>query len=218
VDGAIILAHNISDAIALEAAKQSFPLVVLDRRIDHEYIFQVEVDNTAGAKQATEFLITRGHRQIAYISGPPNARDNKLRYQGFRQALEDYHLSPYPKWEIASDFTREGGYRAVKLLIAQRDLPQAVFFANDEMAIGGLQAFRENQIQVPEDISIIGFDDIQLSEYLSPPLTTVRQPKYEAGSLASHLIFRLLDGEQVDHHYKLMTDIVERKSVRTSRV
>ncbi|UOQ44001.1 LacI family transcriptional regulator [Halobacillus salinarum] len=214
VDGAIILAHNISDEIALEAAKHNFPIVVLDRHLESESIYQVEVDNVHGGYLATEYLIKRGHKEIAYVSGPSNSHDNILRFQGYMEALEDNHIPYQPKWKIVSDFTRSGGYRATKLLIAQNDLPEAIFYANDEMAIGGMQAFKEKGIQVPDDISMIGFDDIQLAEYVHPPLTTIQQPKYEAGSLAVHLIFQVLGGEKINHHYKLTTDLIERKSVR----
>ncbi|MGM7702746.1 LacI family DNA-binding transcriptional regulator [Pseudalkalibacillus sp. Hm43] len=213
VDGVIILAHNISDETILESAREGFPIVVLDRKLDDEHILQVEVDNWQGGFIATEHLIKQGHRKVAYISGPNNSHDNDLRFNGYKAALEKYDLPYIPKWKISGDFTRESGYKATKMLIAQNDLPEGVFYANDEMAIGGIQAFNEKGIEIPGDISIVGFDDIQLSEFVSPPLTTIRQPKYEAGALAVHLIFQKLSKEQVEPYYKLTTELVERKSV-----
>ncbi|MCA0986952.1 LacI family DNA-binding transcriptional regulator [Guptibacillus algicola] len=213
VDGAIILAQNITDEIIIESAREGFPIVVLDRNIDNEHIIQVEVDNMQGGYLATEHLIKMGHKEIAYISGPYNSHDNEMRFDGFQHALSEHDIRYQSRWKFAGDFTREGGYRATKMLIAQGNLPTAVFFANDEMALGGLQAFNENKISVPEDISIIGYDDIQLSEYISPSLTTIRQPKYEAGALAVHLIFQQLLLEKVERYYKLPTELVERKSV-----
>jgi len=214
VDGAIILAHNINDEIIRESARAEFPIIVLDRNIEGDFIYQVHVDNQHGGYLATSHLINQGFKDIAYISGPINSHDNKMRYDGYLKALEQHGIRPQSKWKVSGDFTREGGYRATKLLIAQQDLPEAIFYANDEMAIGGLQAFVEKQIKVPSDISIIGFDDIQLSEYINPPLTTIRQPKYEVGALAVHLIFQLLSMEKVDQHYKLSTELVKRASVR----
>ncbi|WP_430790620.1 LacI family DNA-binding transcriptional regulator [Virgibacillus flavescens] len=214
VDGVIILAHNISDEITLESAREGFPLVVLDRKLKNEYVVHVEVDNLQGGYTATDYLIKKGHKQIAYISGPLNSHDNELRFEGFSNALKDNGLTYQSKWRLSGDFTREGGYRATKMLIAQRDIPEAIFYANDEMAIGGMQAFYEKGIRVPDDISIIGFDDIQLSEYVTPSLTTMKQPKYEAGALSMHLIFQMLSGEKVNHNYKLATELVERKSVK----
>ncbi|MEL3974326.1 LacI family DNA-binding transcriptional regulator [Rossellomorea oryzaecorticis] len=214
VDGVIILAHNIDDETILESSREGFPIVVLDRSIQSEHVVQIEVDNEHGAFMATEHLIEKGSREIAYVSGPYNSHDNELRFKGYRAALLKHGIEYRPKWKVSGGFTREGGYQATKMIIAQKDVPQAIFYANDEMAIGGIQALNEKKISVPDDISIIGFDDIQLSEYVSPPLTTMRQPKYEAGALAVHLIFQVLSKEKVDQSYKLTTELIERKSVK----
>ncbi|MFC7321693.1 LacI family DNA-binding transcriptional regulator [Halobacillus campisalis] len=214
VDGAIVLAHNISADLINSSARKDFPIIVLDRDVDNPNVVHVEVDNRKGAYEATEYMIQKGHSSIAYVSGPMNSHDNEERFQGYLSALEHNNLSYQSRWKISGDFTREGGYRATKMLLAQQNMPEAVFYANDEMAIGGLQAFSEKKVRVPEDISMVGFDDIQLSEYVQPPLTTVRQPKYEAGALAVHLIFQMLDGEDVDRTYNLGTEFVERLSVK----
>ncbi|MDG5472680.1 LacI family DNA-binding transcriptional regulator [Jeotgalibacillus sp. ET6] len=214
VDAAIILAHNISDEVIAESARKGFPIIVLDRHVNVDHVVQVEVDNFHGGYVATEHLIQQGSKEIAFISGPVGSHDSERRYNGYITALNEHHLEPKPKWRMHGDFTREGGYRATKMLIAQGTLPDAVFFANDEMAIGGMQAFKENKIHIPKDISIIGFDDIQLSEFMSPPLTTIKQPKYEAGALAMHLILQQLTGAEVNEYYKLSTELVVRKSVK----
>ncbi|WP_100009999.1 LacI family DNA-binding transcriptional regulator [Lentibacillus sediminis] len=214
VDGAIILAHNISDEITLESARKDFPLVVLDRTLENEFVYHVEADNVQGAYTATEHLIQHGHEDIAYVSGPAISHDSIRRFQGYQDALKAHGIPYQSKWKFSGDFTKKGGYRATKLMIAQRDLPEGIFYANDEMAIGGLQAFQENGIDVPGDISIIGYDDIELAEYVNPPLTTIKQPKYDTGALSVHLIFQLLAGEKVNHHYKLPTELVTRQSVK----
>jgi LacI family transcriptional regulator len=214
VDGAIVLANNISDEIIVESARERFPIVLLDRHLDGDFVINVEVDNYHGGFLATEYLIKNGHREIAYISGPPDSRDSDLRFEGYKKALRDNGLSYQSKWNISGDFTREGGYHATKMLIMQGNLPSAIFYANDEMAIGGLQVFEENGIKVPDEISVIGFDDIQLAQYVNPPLTTIRQPKYEMGALAVHLMFQVLNGQEVEKNYKLSTELVERQSVK----
>lgn len=216
VDGAIILAHNISDDIILDSAREGFPIVVLDRKIEHPFVYQVAVDNIHGGYLATEHLIEKGHREIAFVSGPINSQDNTMRFEGYQKALRHHEIPFQSKWKVHGEFTREGGYSATKMLIAQRDIPQAIFYANDEMAVGGLQAFKENKISVPNDISIIGYDDIQLSEYVNPPLTTIRQPKYEVGALAVHVVFQALAKEKVEQSYKLSTELIERYSVKQS--
>ncbi|QHE53693.1 LacI family DNA-binding transcriptional regulator [Pontibacillus sp. HMF3514] len=214
VDGAIVLAHNVSDDIIQSSANADFPVVVLDRHLDNPHILHVEVDNYQGGRIATEHLIEKGHKSIAFISGPKNSHDSDMRYKGYRDALEKHNLTFQSRFKFTGDFQRESGYRSTKMLIAQQNLPDAIFYANDEMAIGGLKAFADNGIRVPEDISIIGFDDIQISEYLNPPLTTIRQPKYEVGALSAHMIFQLFTGEDVEKHYSLVTELVERESVK----
>ncbi len=213
VDGAIVLAQNISTEVIKASARKDFPIVVLDRSVDHPFVIHVEVNNRQGGYEATEYLINKGHQSVGYVSGPRNSHDNEERFQGYLTALKEHGLTYQSRLKISGDFTREGGYRATKMLVAQQDLPDAIFYANDEMAIGGLQAFTEKKICIPEDVSVIGFDDIQLSEYVNPPLTTVKQPKYEAGALAVHLIFQMLAGEKVEQTYNLPTEFVERQSV-----
>jgi len=212
VDGAIVSAHNLQDATILESARKGFPIIVLDRYLEHDHIYNVLVDNEQGGYSATELLIKNGCKKIAYISGPTNSYDHKLRYKGYMRALDDYGLEYYSKLNINGKFTIDGGYTATKLLIAQRNLPDAIFYANDEMAVGAIRAFKEADIKVPEAISVVGFDDIYLAEHVDPPLTTVRQPKYEVGALAAHLILQLLDGQNIDHVYTLPTELIVRKS------
>lgn len=215
VDGAIILANNVSTQLIEESAREDFPIIVLDRDVQNPFAIHVKVDNRHGAYQATEHLIENGHRSIGYISGPHDSHDNEERFKGFSDALKNYEIPFQSRFKISGNFTRDGGYRATKMLIAQQQLPDALFYANDEMAIGGLQAFSEKGIAIPDDVSIVGFDDIQLSEYVNPPLTTVKQPKYEAGALAVHTIFQMLAGEKVDKSFELSTEFVKRSSVRS---
>ncbi|MBM7552135.1 LacI family DNA-binding transcriptional regulator [Thalassobacillus pellis] len=214
VDGAIVLANNITTDVIKASARKDFPIVVLDRKVDSPYVIHAEVNNYKGGYDAASYMLEKGHRSIAYVSGPLDSHDNEERFKGYRQALTDFDVTYQSRWKLTGNFTREGGYRATKTLIAQQNLPDGIFYANDEMALGGLQAFQEKNIRVPEDISIIGFDDIQISSYVQPPLTTIRQPKYEAGSLAVHLIFQMLAGEEVEKTYKLATDFIERQSVK----
>ncbi|HET7616372.1 MAG TPA: LacI family DNA-binding transcriptional regulator [Bacillales bacterium] len=218
VDGVVVFAHTINDDTVLESAREGFPIVVLDRYIEHDAVINISVDNVQGGFLATEHLIQLGHKDIAFISGPMDSDDNLERHKGFKQALQRFRLQEHSKWNIFGNFTQEGGYKAIKMLIMQGDLPTAIFFANDEMAIGGLKAFKEKGIRIPEDISVIGFDDILLSQYMTPPLTTIRQPEYDVGALAAHLIFRVLNGEDTNHCYKFATELVVRETTGPARV
>lgn len=214
VDGVIISAHNVYDKTILNAARKGFPIVVLDRHLVNDHVYNVLVDNERGGYLATELMIKNGSTRIAYVSGPTDSYDHKLRRQGYLRALSDYNLEAPSTVNVNGRFTIDGGYKATKMLIAQRNLPDAIFYTNDEMAVGGIKAFQEAGIRVPEDISIAGFDDILLAEFMNPPLTTVRQPKYEAGALATQLILQLLDGQKLDHEFMLPVELVVRKSCR----
>ncbi|MNC18924.1 HTH-type transcriptional repressor PurR [compost metagenome] len=208
-----MLAHNITDEILQAAGSLRFPIVVMDRLIAGEGLINVVVDGELGGYSATRYLIEKGHEHIAYISGPANSYDNALRYKGFQRAMQEAGLEEKTKWKLSGGFIREGGYKSTKMMLMQGELPTAVFYANDEMAVGGMKALEEGGISVPDDISVIGFDDIQLAEYIQPPLTTIRQPMYESGSLAGHLLFQMLNGDTVNDFYKLKIELVERKSV-----
>ncbi|MCM3261452.1 LacI family transcriptional regulator [Paenibacillus lautus] len=217
-DGAIILAPNIRDEVLIETSGPQFPIVVMDRPLCSEFLVNVLVDGEQGGYTATRYLLENGHRHVAYISGSSDSYDNHLRYQGYLRALAEAGLEEQSKWRLSGNFVREGGYNATKMMIMQGSLPTAVFYGNDEMAIGGLKAFEESGISVPDDVSVIGFDDIQLAEYVNPPLTTIRQPKSEAGSLAAHLLFQILGGESVKQSYMLTTEMIERASAGKSKV
>ncbi|WP_410771369.1 LacI family DNA-binding transcriptional regulator [Fontibacillus sp. BL9] len=215
VDGAIVLAQNISDEILLNAAGTGFPIIAMDRLTTGEGLISVVVDGELGGYKATRYLIDKGHRSIAYISGPANSYDNSVRYQGYLRAMHEAGLEEKAKWRLTGNFVRDGGYKATKMMLMQGEIPSAVFYGNDEMAIGGIKAMEEDGFSVPGDISVIGFDDIQLAEYVQTPLTTIRQPMYDSGSLAGHLLFQLLNNEQVNDSYKLKVELIERQSVKT---
>jgi Transcriptional regulators len=214
VDGAIVLAHNISEEIILQSARKEFPIILLDRQVDSEFVVSIEVDNEQGCRMAAEYLIEQGHRDIAFISGNAISSLHVQRARGYESALRKHGLDGKSRLHQFGMFNQENGYSMTKMLIAQGNLPTAIMYANDEMAIGGLKAFREYGIKVPSDVSIVGFDDIELAQYVRPALTTVMQPKYERGALAAHLIFQILEGQETQNYYKLPTQLVLRDSVQ----
>ncbi|WP_312884305.1 substrate-binding domain-containing protein [Paenibacillus xylanilyticus] len=202
IDGAIVIAQNIQNKLLLEAAESGFPIVVMDRELNNDHIVNVLIDDEQGGYVATRYLLDKGHRTIAYINGTFSSDCNLLRYQGYLRALHEAGVEERKEWRLSGHFTKEGGYQAAKFLI-ENELPSAVFFASDEMAISGLEAFREHHISVPEQVSVVGFDNIHLSHYVYPPLTTFRQPKTDAGQLAGHVLIQMLKGETVDSSYIL---------------
>ncbi|MBD2871642.1 LacI family DNA-binding transcriptional regulator [Paenibacillus arenilitoris] len=214
VDGAIVLAYNIGEDILNQSARKGFPIILLDRTADNDYVVSIEVDNEEGCFMAAEYLIEQGHRDIAYIGGKALDRLDFKRVEGYKNALRKHGLEERGQLHQFGYFNRDNGYSMTKMLIAQGNLPTGVMYANDEMAIGGLKAFKEHGIDVPADVSVIGFDDIELARYVRPALTTIMQPKYERGALAAHLLFQALEGKAVERYYKFPTQLVVRDSVQ----
>lgn len=211
-DGAIVLDQNIEIDLLRETARGGCPIVVLDRFVEGDFIMNVSADNFQGGFLAAEHLIQLGHREIAWIGGPVNSLNNQQRKEGFLHALKQYGLPEQQKWMMIGNFTQEGGYHATKLLLMHDQRPSAIFYANDEMALGGYKAIREAGLDIPQDFSVVGFDDILVAEHIQPALTTIRQPKYEIGTMAAHLIFQALNGEYVKNNYKLDIELVRRDS------
>jgi LacI family transcriptional regulator len=214
-DGVIVLAHMLKDETIRRSEREGFPIVLLDRELASSHILNILVDNEDGGFRAAKHLLDMGHRKIGFVSGNSSSHDNLLRFRGFKRCLDQHNVELPGKWHIASNFTEDGGYHSTKMLIMQGDLPTALFYANDEMALGGMKAFAEAGIRIPEDISMIGFDNIMLSGYTNPPLTTIHQPKYEMGALAAHLVFQVLQGDAIEKkNYTLETTLIERATCK----
>lgn len=222
VDGAIILSPNIPDKLLERVAGPQFPIVVMDRELKHEHIYNVLLDNINGAYLASKYLIDLGHRKIAYISGPMISYDNIKRLEGYKKALDDHNIGFDPSLIVQGRFTEEGGYGAMKLLMfnsKQNNINiEAVFCANDEMAIGAINALSAEGIRVPEDISIIGHDDIRLASYIKPSLTTIRHQQYEWGTMAANLVFQGLKEGSKGGNMILPAKLIERESCKRVNV
>ncbi|WP_018133516.1 LacI family DNA-binding transcriptional regulator [Effusibacillus pohliae] len=211
-DGVIILASNIDENLISDAARKDMPVVLLDKRIEAEYVLNIQVDNEGGAYKAVEHLVSLGRNEIAYLSGPSNSFDNSKRFEGYKKALRDHGIPFSGHLLYQGNFTKEGGNHAAKLMLLQNRLPEAIFAANDEMAIGAMEVLKQAGINIGQEIAIVGFDDIQLAEYVQPPLTTIRQPMREMGSLAAQQIFRALNGDFSSNFILLETELIIRES------
>jgi LacI family transcriptional regulator, repressor for deo operon, udp, cdd, tsx, nupC, and nupG len=153
----------------------------------------VQIDNLKAAALAVEHLLKLGHARIAKITGPAGNPLSRDRLNGYKSALKDAKLAFNPKLVVDGDFTVSSGYEAMKNLLKQTPKPTAVFCSNDEMAIGALKAIKEKGLRVPEDISVVGFDNLRFAEYCSPALTTIAQPNVQIGEVAMQLMMDLLD-------------------------
>ena len=172
--------------------EQGFPIVMIDDQGKPTSIPWVGADNRSGGYTATRYLLQQGHRRIAHIQGPLKYLVSQERYQGYCEALREAGIPLDPALVMEGDFMPSGGRTCASKLLALADRPTAIFAASDQMAYGVLAAAEEYGLQVPEDLSLIGFDDIPLSAHTRPALTTIRQPFYEMGQRAIALLLSLL--------------------------
>ncbi len=176
-------------------------------------IISVGSTNFAGGLAATQHLLDLGHSRIAYVGGTPSAACNQARLQGFRGAMESARVRVPKNYVQSGHFMYEDGLVAGAALLDLPQPPTAVFAANDEMALGVLEAARTRGIRVPQELSVLGFDDTEVARVASPPLTTIAQPLRRMGSVALRTALRLGAGDHVDsHHVELATDLVVRES------
>jgi LacI family transcriptional regulator len=194
VDGIIVLTGRLSDQ-ALRSQAKALPVVVTGRRLKAPGLLALDFDNFEGGRLATQHLLGLGHRRIAFIAGDPKHPDANERQRGYRAALEEAGVGFNPALVLPGQFQEEDGLRAVEHLLSSRTPFTAIFAANDQMAFGAALALHRRAMHVPNDISLVGFDDLPSAQYAIPPLSTVHQPVYEVGRLAASAMLQLLVGE-----------------------
>jgi LacI family transcriptional regulator len=197
VDGIIVLTGRLSDH-ALRTCAKALPVVVTGRTLKAGGLFALNFDNLGGARLAIEHLLALGHKRIACITGDQAHPDAVERLLGYRQALERARIAYDPGLVEAGQFHEQSGYVAMEHLLDRRQRFSAVFACNDQMAFGATLALHRRGLRVPEDYSMVGFDDLGSATYAIPPLTTVHQPGYELGRLAAQAMLRLLAGHKPD--------------------
>jgi LacI family transcriptional regulator len=201
VDGAIVTFFYLGAEHLRPLIEQNIPVVFLRGRPRAEedlIIDRIYVDNVAMAKTAASYLIEKGHTRIGMIAGLEGTPPRQHRIQGFCEALEEHQL---PLDEILiqdGDFTETGGYQGMKKLLSIKPLPTAVFAANDLMALGAMLAIRETSLRIPEDIALVGLDDIPAAKLVHPPLTTITQMQESIGRTAAEMIFERIEGTAPD--------------------
>ncbi len=215
VDGLIVLAGRLPDG-ELQRYAQTVPMVVIGRELRGPQLFSFGFDNRAGALLATRHLVEQGHRDIAMITGDPGHEDSAERLAGYRQALEQAGIRPDPALLAQGDYTEAGGLRAVHALLDAGRRFSAVFAANDQTALGAALGLYRRGLRVPEDISLVGFDDLALAEFAIPPLSTVRLSVHEVGRQAAAAMLDLLRG-QAPRVRLPAPKLVRRESVRRLR-
>ncbi len=190
VDGLIVAAVGLEDSHLKKFEKNKIALVGVDRCFADLDVDTVSVDNVRGAYLAVQHLIREGHRRIALIQGLPGTQVNHGRLQGYKQALREAHIPLEEKLIVGDDFRTYNGYLETKLLLKLDDAPTAIFTASDLIALGALEALKEEGRRIPYDIALVTFDDPSFATYLSPALTAVAQPVEKMGEMAVKLLLR----------------------------
>ncbi len=218
VDGIIFVAAGGSAQHIRSLLERDMPLVVVDREIAGVEVDSVLTDNLQGGYLATKHLIELGHRRIGCITGPSDLTPSAERVIGHKRALTEHNLAANENLILKGDFQYESGYKAVHEFLAMNEPPTAVFACNDLMAVGAISGVRKQGQRVPEDLAIVGFDDIALASFTNPPLTTVAQPKYEMGILAAQMLMeRIKDKTMLPRRHLLETTLVVRESCHPRR-
>lgn len=212
VDGAIILAPILENEFLLAAAAKNTPVILLDRELNHPNIRNILLDNISGIEQAIDELVSKKITNIAYIGGIESHFDAQQRLSAFYSSMAKHQLTINKSWVFSGEFDQASGKRVALSLLNNRDkCPEAVICANDEMAIGLEQTLLAHNIKIPEQISIIGFDDIVISRYITPSLSTISYPKQELGYLAVDSLIKLIQKKEVAN-LKIRTSFIKRNS------
>lgn len=222
VDGLLLRVANDIRGEHLDILEQAgMPYVLIKRHIPGRRMNCVISDDVTGARMATSHLLELGHRRIGFVCGKPHLMLNRERLAGYREALAEYGVG-FDAGLVRQEehFTTEMGYRAVRSLLEMPSRPSAVFVASDTMAIGGYEAVWDLGMRIPDDVSIVGYDDIQAASALQPPLTTIRTSYYDFGRLAAQLLLDLIEGREVAPQRRVIhpTLVVRGSTRRLGRV
>jgi LacI family transcriptional regulator len=214
VDGVIFISSGGEVKDLARFADNQVPIVVADRDVPLELADVVLLDNEQAGYNATRFLIGLGHRRIACITGPFNLSPSMERRDGYYRAMREANLPISPDSIIPGDFRFQGGEQVMESLLTLKPRPEAVFVFNDMMAIGAIAAVRKAGLAIPDDISIIGFDDIQLASAVTPSLTTVAQPIDDIARCATDLLIQRVGGKRDGENQRIILQavLIERES------
>ncbi len=191
VDGVIVTSMLLNDSLVQALLDGNLPFMLIGRHPTATRVNYVDADNVSGAREAVTHLLRLGYTRVATITGPQNMIAGSDRLMGYQAALRDRAVKSDSSLIAEGDFTEAGGYRAMQQLLPRR--PDAVFAASDVMTIGAMRALREAGLRVPEDVAMVGFDDVPQAARVEPPLTTVRQPIHRLGATAVDFLLDSID-------------------------
>jgi DNA-binding LacI/PurR family transcriptional regulator len=215
-DGLVVSGPRVDDPDLRDIVRDRFP-VVLQGSLPGLDVASVDVDNVAGAKGAVEHLVSLGHRRIGCVTNAPLAYTAaRERLDGYMAALREANIEPRPEWVVEAAFDAQSGHRAMAELISRGEL-EAVFVASDVVAFGAFGALRAANRRIPQDVSVVGFDDIPLAAFLDPPLTTVRLPAYALGRAVGTALLDRIATPAAPRRTLLPTELVVRASTGPPR-
>jgi DNA-binding LacI/PurR family transcriptional regulator len=212
VDGIIVMDSRVGSLYAAHLSNLKIPIVLINKFRLGEFTYSVAIDNIVASRDATAHLIQLGHTRIAYIGDRDGVQLDTDRFGGYRQALDHAGIPFQPYLVAHGDGKPLGGEEAMEQLLALPERPTGVFCFNDMSALGAMRALRAHKIRVPQDFSLVGFDDLFFASYTDPPLTTVRQPKEYMGRLAAEIVLTLLSGSSCEYNVKVQGELIVRES------
>lgn len=213
VDGLIVMLPQNIDAWLEPLLQRNFPFVLIDHESGFGQGHIIRTANRRGAIEATNHLLDLGHRRIGLIAGTPSVQSGRERIEGFQQALAERGLAADDELIVQGDFDEQTGYECANKLLNMKARPTAIFALNDAMALGVYRAAEELGLSIPQDLSIVGFDDIPEANYIRPQLTTVRQPQREIGQTATRLLVEIIEKPKAElETITLQTELIVRKS------
>ncbi|WGL99541.1 HTH-type transcriptional repressor PurR [Arsenophonus sp. aPb] len=216
VDGLLVMCSEYpKQLLRMLEEYRNIPMVVMDWGQAHGDFTDVIIDNAVyGGYLAGRYLIERGHRDLGIISGPLKRNTGSGRRQGFLNAMKEANIQPLDKWIVEGDFEPTSGYDAMKQILNHQQRPTAIFCGGDIMAMGAICAANELGIRVPQDISIIGYDNVRNARFFTPALTTIHQPKERLGQMAfTMLLDRIINKRKNAQTIEIHPELIERRSV-----
>ena len=215
VEGVAVMTFGIEEPLLEQLAKRKVPMVFIDVAPERPGISLLRVDYHHGIRQGVQHLAALGHRDIAFISGPKSLHSAQSRSAAFSKSLKECGLSPNPVWIIEGDHTLEGGVATMERLLKMKPLPTAVMCSNDMTAIGVLHELYRAGLRVPDDFSVIGFDDIHIAAVTIPPLTTVQMSRFDLARSAFNALrahVEATEESETKREYRIQTDLIVRES------
>lgn len=217
VDGIVVTSSRVGSLHFQLLAEMKVPIMLVNNQYPGDSVHSVMIQNMEASRQATQHLIRLGHRRIAYVGDRFGYQSDAERLAGYREALEQAGLPFLLELVVHGDGKPEGGMTAMRALLGLPQPPTAVFCYNDMSALGALRCLHSDRLSVPQDMSLVGFDDLFIASYTQPPLTTVRQPRRQMGLLAMESLLKLMSGQESAGTISVPAELIVRESTAPPR-